>query len=874
MKIIIAPNSVHTTIHNNLLKDGNTVFNVSVLTLNTFKARFLNLGSDNVELKCQALHLIAQMKHTLTLLSDAFDFIDHQISLFNFALECHQLGIPYSTLPQETVKEQDIYRVCIALQPLFSRFDSISLSVSKVAHYDIYIYPCPVSAIDLTLIQALFNANAKTYTLSSFSSKVQIRSALNPSLEAHAIAQFLAQNSELKTSILCADRAQLPLLHHALKLYNVHYSTTISHFVPIVSAIISALKYVREPNLEHLLAYCRQNHLYHHFKPAFLKYIEFFNIPFEALSLPFNHLANANLDSSLFEREISTWRQLESEAEAARSTIMDVVHAWTTDSPLDSIYTFFIYHQSNSYEDTLVLSDIKSLFETVINSPLPLHTQIEFIIYQLNTKTCLTKQDDHFVTIHNLHNVFVPLCDQVIIMGATANHYPPTHKYSGLIDESYLAKIDTYPTLSQRNQALVSFEKHLFNQAPCTILSYPEATLDGKPLECSISLKNVISDPIEKAWNVLRQSTTKTTKDSQLAPSISRNLFIKNNSISSSVSAIEQFFNCSYQYFFDKGLKIVPLKTIRLSAAHVGTMMHYIIECWINAGTPHLTEAFINTSLNNFKNDIHQCFPYHTAIHNITLSLLTKKMMVLYLRLAYLEKDTLFSPHKSEFRFEHSIAINSVNLNLRGSIDRVDHYEDAFRIIDYKSSAKRIVINKVLSGRQIQLFTYQMMYAAITQKTPTGVHYYSLKNEVISTPPKYKQKLGSEKKTYLEINTYDPLEYFLQKTKINSSYINAESAKYYLDELNRFGFKKDRNIQKRYHFIENKISEALQTIFASFVTHLNLGNIVKDPAEVLVCKYCDFYSICNFNGPFLKKDPLVNITITHDKSTLLHTEEE
>lgn len=874
MKIIIAPTSVHNTIHRQLLQDNNTVFNVSVLTLSAFKDRFLNLPSHDIALKLQAIQIIGHMKHKLNVLSEALDFIDHQMSLFTFALECHQLGIPYTSLPQESAKEQDIYRICEACHPIFSRYDTIYSAIEKVKDLDIHIYLHPVSAIDMKIIQALFAVNAKQYALPVVSSEISIRSALNASLEAHAIAQYIASHPQRTTSVLCADIAQAPLLYHALKTYNVPFATTIPRFTSVVSALICALRYNQKPNLENFIAYCRQTHCEHHHKPSLLKYISWFNIPYDKLFLPLNHLTMANLTSNLFNREISVWRQLETEAEIARMHIVSTMSTWNCDSPLESIYTFFIQHPLNSYEDTQVLSEIKPLFEAIACSPLPHHLQIDLLIYHLNTKKCFIKNEPQLVTIHSLDEVFVSKSDQLIIMGATANHYPPTQKCSGLIDESYLSQVDKYPTLSQRNQALVRFEEYLFGQAPLTILSYPEATLDGKPLECSISLKRLIANPLVSIWKVSRRPSINNTKVLQLSPECSKKLFLANNTIKSSVSAIEQFFNCSFQYFFDKGLKLKQIKTGTLSSAHLGTMMHYIIETWVNASTPSLSEVFINDALASFKHDIFQCFPYHIASHDITFALLTQKMMLLHLQFAYFEDGTLFTPYSSELKFEHSINIDEIQLKLRGIIDRVDHYGDAFRIIDYKSSAKRIKEYMVLSGRQIQLFTYQMLYAAKTQRIPTGVHYYTLKNDFIDAPPQYLQNMRNARNTVLEKVNYDARNYFLEKAKINNSYINPESVQYYTKKNKLFSFKDDGTIRANNLYNGQKVNEALHTIFKTFVSRIKEGKIMKDPAEISVCNYCYYSSICNFNGNFVKKAPLFSEHIICSNDTLVEATED
>ncbi|MCD8574339.1 MAG: hypothetical protein LRY28_02330 [Erysipelotrichaceae bacterium] len=129
--------------------------------------------------------------------------------------------------------------------------------------------------------------------------------------------------------------------------------------------------------------------------------------------------------------------------------------------------------------------------------------------------------------IHDLSQVFVGECDQLIIMGASAKHYPPTQKISGLIDESYLIKLSAYPSLSERNLALVAYEEHLFTQAFHTYLSYPNASMEGKPMEIAIDLKERVNAADVLPWPVARHASHPLNKALGLSSLTATSLFFK-----------------------------------------------------------------------------------------------------------------------------------------------------------------------------------------------------------------------------------------------------------------------------------------------------------------------------------------------------------
>ena len=875
MKIIIAPLSLHDAIMNQTLQNEQSAFNVSVLTLSVFKERFLSLPKLNLELVIQALPIISNIQTHCTVLSESLTFLDHQMSLLSFALECHYLNIDCESLPQESDKDKDIKTVCKALNPLLVKFDNIENAVEKLSdELEIWIHPHPTTSMDAILLNTLLKSKAHLYPVNKILSTYRIHNALNPALEAHAIAQHIVKHPTLTTSILCANPSDISSLEHAFNLYNIPFNATLSRASsPIISALISASEYGLHLDREHFIQCCKHNLVPHEYIPSLIKYMDIFNIPFEACDYPFNHVVSTSLESDLFEYDIHHFITLEKEAELARNYIMSVIKSWSTTTWIQDVYAFLIQRKDLSFNQQSALNQVKSLCETILGSSLDSKSKLTLLIHQLKSKTFSTGQPNALVSIHDLSQVLVSDCDQLIIMGASAKHYPPTQKHNGLIDESYLQKIKQYPSLSERNQALVSYEEFIFTQSPLTILSYPSASMDGKPQEVAINLKERMNDVLTTPWPIHRHAMNPQKKSFALSSSTSKALFFKNNVIKGSVSSIEQFYNCSYQYFFSKGLRISKMLGSGISVAHMGTMMHYILEEWINKNRPSMNEDFIMQTLQPYVYDTNHIFPHHKETLDLIFKLLTQQMLLTIERFNTLEEATYFKPYESEHKLNDELSILDSTFSFTGFIDRIDHHDNAFRIIDYKSSSKSIKKSNFVTGRQIQLFTYQLLYAKKTKLTPTGVHYYTLRNDVIHSKAKYTINFQSKVPKFIT-NTDEHKDLFLNKAKTNSVYINPESGQYYSNDFNRFNMTTKGVVNKKAFYLEEGIKEGLDVIFKVFVESLREGTIDKNPAEPSVCQYCDYQSICHFTGSYPKREPLFNNSITPSDIETSTVEEE
>jgi ATP-dependent helicase/DNAse subunit B len=227
-----------------------------------------------------------------------------------------------------------------------------------------------------------------------------------------------------------------------------------------------------------------------------------------------------------------------------------------------------------------------------------------------------------------------------------------------------------------------------------------------------------------------------------------------------------------------------------------------------------------------------------------------------------MEEDTSFTVAHQEYKFEHTWPTrHDISIALRGIIDRIDMTSSAFRIVDYKSSAKRLKTDKVAGGLQLQLLTYLIITSKLFKKTPVGAFYLSMRNLDV-TIPQYK----FVKKDAIDFDSVLSDAEIIKKHKLTGWFF-VEKAEMFQSKNYVQGLINDQKVDKRYRFDLLKVEELFTEIYSYLVNELSCGQIRRRPTEN-ACKFCDYASICWYKGKVY--DPLA----ISDRDISLTTEVE
>lgn len=214
-----------------------------------------------------------------------------------------------------------------------------------------------------------------------------------------------------------------------------------------------------------------------------------------------------------------------------------------------------------------------------------------------------------------------------------------------------------------------------------------------------------------------------------------------------SVSQFESYFNCPFKHFVEYGLKLQETTTSEIDARQFGIMLHEFVALVMPLLVAHkknkdvlqekqLTELAQGVFAKVLQNPDYELVvknPYHYH----TIKALKLESVRVTMALWEMEQHSKYDFVASELLFGKTkqdavlLQTEQGNINLKGVIDRVDEFEETYRIIDYKSGGSTNFTNftDVVSGHKVQLFVYIKGYK--TTKKCVGTFYLPIKDEFV-----------------------------------------------------------------------------------------------------------------------------------------------
>lgn len=247
-------------------------------------------------------------------------------------------------------------------------------------------------------------------------------------------------------------------------------------------------------------------------------------------------------------------------------------------------------------------------------------------------------------------------------------------------------------------------------------------------------------------------------EDDMLSKSVVRALY--GHTLENSVTTLEKYASCAYAHFLTYGLMLKARQEYRIEAPDLGILFHSALELF--SKKLQMSAYNWHTVPDDFREKLAGDCVREVAVnyhHTILLDNYRNKFLIY--RLVRMVKRTVwalqkqlqagkFEPEDYELRFEKDSKTGTVDirlsddevLKLKGTIDRLDKYEDDeniyVKIIDYKSGAKKFDLLALYYGLQLQLVVY--MDAAMAMKReksskkviPAGILYYHIDDPLIA----------------------------------------------------------------------------------------------------------------------------------------------
>lgn len=371
------------------------------------------------------------------------------------------------------------------------------------------------------------------------------------------------------------------------------------------------------------------------------------------------------------------------------------------------------------------------------------------------------------------------------------------------------------------------------------------------------------SNEILSEWDKIENLCKKNKNDENLSKNsifnnkitniCNKNQNIYKNMKKVSSTYLENYFKCPLYAYINNILKLHRRLDSEIKALDVGNILHAVVYEYYKAEKEvGNIEDFCKTKILNFvEND--DRLKLNVDSHTI-INLIDEAIRVLG-GLDYIDKNSSFVPtyFEHEFKDEHMLKL-TYEVYLTGKIDRVDLFNDMFRIIDYKSGRADASLKELYYGNKLQLFLYAKAIEEQTAKRSVGNFYLPLHNLYTRSNEKQNYTLkgffeNSEEVVLAMDNRLEPgTKSDIVNIKMTSSGLARKYSGY--KELTRQEM--------------NNLKDYALKVSAMAIGEINSGFVTPSPSEVSEpCNYCPYVHVCMNKSNNVKCRPAMKILPEH-----------
>lgn len=325
--------------------------------------------------------------------------------------------------------------------------------------------------------------------------------------------------------------------------------------------------------------------------------------------------------------------------------------------------------------------------------------------------------------------------------------------------------------------------------------------------------------------------------------------------LSASQSRLESFAACPFRFFLAYGLQINEEEKVTFAANYIGDFVHYGMEQLMrriaadgsvqNWDDRRVTEFLRQTAAEYAKDNLFDMTGarFEHLFHRIT------RTLILAGRSAVDElRHSKFFPRLMEYHFEKQLPLgDGFSAKINGYIDRVDEAlidgQRYIKVIDYKTGEKKIDLEKIYNGYQMQLPLYTKMLLdepEMKDARVASMGYFMASVPVFHKPVEEDAALCDQFKRD---------ELYLSEPEIVQAMDNTQAGAYAASILKKDGaFRAGAatadaaQLDLLGEFVVRKTTQIMQQI-----AH---GDVSVRPMKqgVNACQYCRFDGICRFES--------------------------
>ena len=353
-----------------------------------------------------------------------------------------------------------------------------------------------------------------------------------------------------------------------------------------------------------------------------------------------------------------------------------------------------------------------------------------------------------------------------------------------------------------------------------------------------------------------------------------------------SVSKLELYARCGFAYFLKYGLRLKEREMYQVDVRNVGVILHSVMEGlfkqvrdtrnndWENF--PEDERMLMVTELVNraaeesagdfFEDNARNAYMLQMIerMAQTSAGMLQKHIRLGSMKPGMLEKT--FDSAKDEVGSYLFELPNQIQMSINGKIDRVDVEEEDgtvyIKVIDYKSSTRKLSLEEVLNGEQLQLVTYSAIAYEIEKMIYpdkniqiAGLLYYSFDDPVIEIESS-EIDTGTEQPEFSDQEKLDAerMEKMKLQGFVNESPAVIQKMDHTCNQSLPVKLDKNGDIKKSENVVSadqiRMIMELTRENIEELGSQIAEGKIAIEPYKNKSntgCDYCEFKNICHFD---------------------------
>lgn len=821
---IIAPSYLHTQIKKELIS-LDMCFNTRVLDFNSFFS--LNVSKNKVLLSYH--NFLLENKDSYPILSLNINSIDF-IELLYSTIAKIKLFKLYD-IPNNSDVTNELSQMISSLLSIKTNEDIIVDTLNNISISNIYVINDYYSSEDLYIYNSLISKGAIPIELNLSKPTTKLFYAKNKREEIESTLQYIINNNiDIENiHITLADTSYTHTFKQVASRYNLDINPNLNLANTLINKKFTLLLeyYLDNTKIYNLLDY---NIFNIDNASALLEYLKLTNAKLDERFTHFHCLSNSSI---LNNYELNYLKDLETTSEQARINFVSKLAYYSSLNLIDYLQEVYELLTNNTLSDIdiAMMSSIKQLLNELKDN---LSTKcLPFIISLINSLNC-SIQDNSTISISNLltHDYSK---DYHFILGMDSKSFPSFTINKGIINEDYLMKLG-YSSLDERFKTYNCFIDRHFSSSKYLICSYSQATYDGKQNEASLQFEKMIDNEHPLTLYKIASTYKAASNTSKIDDTLAKLLYRQNDILKASASSLEQYFRCPYAYFLKYGIRLNKRSELVISNNISGIIIHSIMDTLIKQRNTRYTEFKadeINILINNQLQDLKLAF-------NLDDSFI--KLLKEYAHNIINENMLFFTSYNkeitpinilSEYKINKTINIEGQEVEIKGSVDRLDIYNTYFNIIDYKSSEHNLSMKDINESKKLQLPLYMMLLKSELNLKPLGMYYYNMFAKPI--------------KCDVIIDKDTLVDHYHQSHKLKGLVLDDNllmvdpSAKH----INGMSLKDGEQKITKSNITNNEevIAETINNV-KSIVSNILDGKISRNLDE---CKFCDYKSICRNN---------------------------